>query len=146
MNKSESEIHDIIDKRVNAVKNKDVEAATRDYSHDVILFDVVDPLERQGLDAVKSRLTEWFSTLAEIRDFEIRKVEIKGSETVAYCTSLNHIDAINIDGNAFNMWWRETTCYTKTEGSWKITHAHSSVPFNPATREPSLGLTPENVT
>jgi len=40
------------------------------------------------------------------------------------------------------MWWRSTVCYRKTEGSWKITHEHNSVPFNVETGKPSLDLEP----
>lgn len=141
----QNEIQAIIDNRVQGVKNKDVDQATRDYSSEVILFDIVDPLERHGIQAVKSRLQEWLSSLAQIRNFEIRSTQIQASESIAYCISLNHIDAVNTSGNILNMWWRETTCYQQTNGKWQITHAHSSVPFNPENGQVSLGLKPQQL-
>lgn len=140
-----SEIQAIIHNRVMGVTNKNVDKATQDYSPDVILYDIVDPLEHQGIEAVKKRLQEWLSTLAEIKKFEIRNTEIHVSDNIAFCTSMNHIDAINTNGNKLNMWWRETTCYAKTDGIWKITHAHSSVPFNPENGQASIALKPEQI-
>ncbi|RDC58802.1 YybH family protein [Adhaeribacter pallidiroseus] len=139
------EIQAIIDNRVQGVKNKDVNQATRDYSPEVILFDIVDPLERQGIEAVKSRLQEWLASLAEIKNFEIQNSQIQAADDIAFVISFNHIDAVNTNGNQLNMWWRETTCYRKMNGKWQITHAHSSVPFNPQDGQASLGLKPERM-
>jgi ketosteroid isomerase-like protein len=145
MDNGKSKIQDIITNRISGVKSKDVYKATQDYSDDVILYDIVDPLERHGIQSVKDRLEQWLATLAEIKNFEIRNIEISTSETIAYCTSLNHIDAINTKGAKLDMWWRETTCYSKINGTWKITHAHSSVPFNPDNGKPSLALKPDRI-
>lgn len=145
MSTEQASIQHIIDNRVSGVKTKDVDQATQDYSEDVILYDIIDPLEHHGKEAVKKRLQQWLSTLAEIRNFEIRNIGIQTSETIAYCTSMNHIDAVNTNGNKLNMWWRETTCYAKLNGKWKITHAHSSVPFNSDNGQASIGLKPEQI-
>ena len=74
MNSEKSKIQDIIDNRVKAVKNRDVEKATEDYHHNIILYDIVDPLERHGIESVKSRLAEWLSTLVEILRYETSKL------------------------------------------------------------------------
>lgn len=145
MNNEKSVIHDIITSRVSGVKSKDIHKATQNYSDNVILYDVVDPLECHGIQSVKNRLQQWLATLAEIKNFEIRNIEISASESIAYCTSLNHIDAVNTKGDKLDMWWRETTCYSKINGTWKITHAHNSVPFNPDSGKPSLALKPDRI-
>jgi ketosteroid isomerase-like protein len=41
-----------------------------------------------------------------------------------------------------DMFWRETLGWRMIDGDWKIVHAHSSVPFNPATGMASTGLKP----
>jgi ketosteroid isomerase-like protein len=33
------------------------------------------------------------------------------------------------DGEKVDMWLRETLCFRKIDGKWKITHEHESVPF-----------------
>jgi ketosteroid isomerase-like protein len=144
MNNEQTEIQKIISGRISAVKNKDVEKATAFYSPDVISYDVVDPLEYIGIDSLKERLKDWLSSLAEIIDFEITHIVIRSSIDLAYCSSLNHINAVNSGGNKLDMWWRETTCYAKINGTWKITHAHNSVPFNTANGKASLDLKPQD--
>ena len=136
------ELEKLISERVYAIKNKDVEKATVRFSGDIILYDVVDPLVFYGIESLKSRLKSWLDTLSVINNFEISVKEIKFSNDLAYCISLNHIDAINQMGERLDMWWRETTCYTKDNENWMITHAHSSVPFNPETGKASLSLIP----
>ncbi len=139
----EHEIQQLIDKRITAVKNSDVEEAVSCYSPDVISYDVVGKLKYVGIDAIKKRLKEWLSTLSEIVDFEIVDVKINSGTDVAFCSSLNHINATNSNGNKLDMFWRETTCYVKINGTWKITHTHSSVPFDAETGLASTGLKPD---
>jgi PhnB protein len=33
------------------------------------------------------------------------------------------------DGEKVDMWLRETFCFRRLGGQWKITHQHESVPF-----------------
>jgi ketosteroid isomerase-like protein len=54
---SGDEIRRLIDQWVNALHDKDVTARTSSYSSDVLLFDVINPLQHRGLDALRSRLT-----------------------------------------------------------------------------------------
>ncbi len=74
-----------------------------------------------------------------LKNYGIRNIQIHISERIAYGTSTKHIDAVNSNGNTLNMWWQDTTCFLlKRNGTWHLTHAHCSVPFNPNTRQPSL--------
>jgi ketosteroid isomerase-like protein len=139
----ENEIKEIIHNRIVAIKNRNVDKATVDYSEDVISYDVIGPLKFTGKNAIKERLEEWLSTLSEIIDYEIEDVQITSSYDNGYCSCLNHINAITIDGNRLDMWWRETTCYSKVSGIIKITHTHSSVPFDPENGTASVGLKPD---
>ncbi len=138
------ELKEIIEKRVSALKNRDVENEITNYSKEVVSYDVVGELKYVGIDAIKNRLIEWLSTLDEIIDFEITDEKITSTSDMAYCSSLNHINAKTVDGNKLDMYWRETTCYKKTDGIWKITHIHSSVPFNAESGMASIGLKPHS--
>lgn len=140
----ENEIKKIIEIRISAIKNRNVEKEIANYSKDVISYDVVGPLKFLGTDAIKNRLIEWLSTLDKIIDFEITDVKINSTSEIAYCSSLNHINAKTVDGNKLDMFWRETTCFKKTQGIWEITHIHSSVPFNAENGMASIGLKPNS--
>lgn len=138
------EIKRIIRKRISAIKNRNVENEISNYSKDVISFDVVGQLKYVGIDAIRNRLNEWLSTLDEIIDFEITDEKITSTSDIAYCSSLNHINAKTVGGNKLDMYWRETSCYKKMEGIWKITHVHSSVPFDIESGMASIGLKPNS--
>ena len=140
----ENEIKQVIEKRVSAIKDRNVEMEIANYSKDLISYDVVGQLKYKGVDAIKNRFIEWLSTLDKIIDFEITDVKITSNSDIAYCSSLNHINAKTVDGNTLDMYWRETTCYKKKDGTWKISHVHSSVPFNAENGMASTGLKPHS--
>ena len=59
----QKQIVKLIDNWVGAIRSKDVEARLSNYSKNVSLFDVMEPLQYFGFDAVRKRAAEWFSTL-----------------------------------------------------------------------------------
>lgn len=138
----EVQIRRQIEDQIKAVRVKDIEGAMADYAPDVLSFDVVNPLQYIGSDAIRKRLEEWFSSFAGAIGFEMRDLSITVGDTVAFCHRLNHVSATKTDGGKLDMWWRETACYRKREGTWKITHQHSSVPFDVASGQASLDLQP----
>lgn len=140
----ENDIKQVIEKRVSAIKNRNVQDEMSNYLENVISYDVVGQLKYEGIDAIKNRLNEWLSTLDKIIDFKITDVKITSGSGIAFCSSLNHINAKTVDGNKLDMYWRETTCYKKTDKAWKISHVHSSVPFNAENGMASIGLKPHS--
>ena len=138
----EAELRNIIEHQINAVRDKNIDQALIHYAENVLSFDVVDPLQFNGIDAIRKRLEEWFATFKGPVENEIAELKIEVSESIAFCTRLNHVNALTIEGNKLDMWWRETTCLKKMDGIWKIIHVHSSVPFNPQNGKASLELKP----
>lgn len=138
----EKQIRNILENRVDAVKNKNVEKATAAYSEDVISYDVVGQLKFTGIKALQKRLREWLSSLDEIIEYEIKDVKITASPGTAFCSSLNHINAKTTDGRVLDMYWRETTCYLNANGKVRVTHSHSSVPFDANSGQASIELKP----
>ena len=51
----EAELRKLIDDLTNAVRAKDVNGSMSNYAPDVLLFDVVIPLQRIGSDAARKR-------------------------------------------------------------------------------------------
>ena len=138
----EEEIRRLVDKRLEAIRAKDVEGATSMAALDYILFDVVEPLRSIGANASKSRAEEWFSTFQGPIGYEIRDLQITAAGGVGFSHGLNHVSATKTDGNRLDMWWRATVCYRKMDGRWRITHEHNSVPFDVTNGKASLGLEP----
>lgn len=138
----EAQIRKLIDDRVKAVRAKDVNGAMSNYMPDVLLFDVVNPLQYVGSDAARKRAAEWFSTFEGPIGYEMRGLNIAAGDEVAFSHSLNRVNATKTDGKKLDMWWRATVCYRKIDGKWVVTHEHNSVPFNVESGKASLDLKP----
>lgn len=136
------ELRGMIDAWAIAVRAKDVESVMSHYLSDVLAFDVVGPLEYKGTDMLRQRLTAWFSSFFGPFGFEISNLEVEAGDYLAFCHSLNRVIGVKNDGEMVNMCWRATLCCRKIEGRWKITHSHTSVPFDPETGIASLDLEP----
>lgn len=138
-------IRQLLDSQAAAICNRDIAAATANYAPEVAIFDVVGPLQLpSGDSSVRNRLQEWMGTFAGDAPvlFEITDPTIEASDDRGFSHSLNHVHAALKNGGILDMFWRETLGWQKIDGHWKIVHAHSSVPFNPATGMASTGLKP----
>jgi uncharacterized protein (TIGR02246 family) len=138
----EAEIRALMEERVEAIRDKNVEKLMAGYASDVLSFDVVDPLRYIGSDGIRARMEEWFASFQGTIGIDSRGLTIAADENVAFCHSLSHVDATTKVGGHLEMWWRETVCFRKIEGKWLITHQHSSVPFNVESGKASLDLKP----
>jgi len=138
----EAQIRKLMDDRVKAVRTKDVDASTSNLAPDMLSFDVVNPLQRIGIESSRKRAEEWFSSFQGQIDHEIRDLIITAGDDVAFCHGLSHVSATRTDGGQLDMWWRTTVCFRKTDGNWMVTHEHNSVPFDVKSGNASLGLTP----
>ncbi len=138
----EAEIRVLMEERVEAIRDKNVERLMAGYASEVLSFDVVDPLQYIGSNEIRRRMEEWFATFQGPIGIDNRGLTIAASDDVAFCHSLTHVNATTMVGGHLEMWWRETVCYRKIDGKWLITHQHSSVPFNVESGKASLNLQP----
>jgi uncharacterized protein YndB with AHSA1/START domain/ketosteroid isomerase-like protein len=139
---SEAQIRALIDARVEAVRDKNVQAAMAYHSPDAVLFDLINPLRYVGSSAGSKRAEEWFSSFEGPLGYEIRELSVAAGDDVAFSHGINHVKATRTDGEQLEMWWRSTVCYQKMAGKWAITHEHGSAPFDRTTGKASLGLKP----
>jgi ketosteroid isomerase-like protein len=139
---NETQLRAFIEERVEAIRNKDIDKAIAHYADDVVLFDVVGPLQQTGVVMMRQRLEEWFSTFEGTVGFEIKDLRITVGDDVGFCYSFNHVNAITKDGRKLDMWWRETLGWQKIKGQWLVTQAHSSVPFDTTNGQAAVTLKP----
>jgi uncharacterized protein (TIGR02246 family) len=139
---AEAQIRELMDKQAEAVRAKDMRGALAAYAPDILSFDVVNPLQYVGVEAVRERLEAWFSQFRGPIGFEHRGLGITAGADVAFCHSLNRVSATRTDGQKLEMWWRATVCFRKIDNQWMITHEHTSVPFDGNSGLASLNLTP----
>ncbi len=138
----EAQIRMLIEARVEATRNKDINGALASITPDVVVFDVVNPLHFRGSDAERKRAQEWFSSFRGPIGYEIRDLVIVTGDDVAFSHCLNRYSGTTTSGGELGMWVRVTTCYRKIDGKWMITHEHQSVPFDVENGKASLNLEP----
>jgi ketosteroid isomerase-like protein len=130
---NEIQIRSLIGEWAEALRAKDVAGRTAHYSDDVLVFDVINPVQYMGLDDLRQRLTRWFSSFDGPVDSEMHDLEIAAGERVAFCHSLQRFRGSLRDGGRLDMLVRYTTCLRKIDGRWAVTHEHASTPFDPET-------------
>ena len=138
----EAQIRALIEQRVQAIRDKDINRAMFNISRDILSFDVVNPLQYIGLDSLRRRAEQWFSSFEGPIGFEVRDLNIVTGGDVAFSDSLNRVSATKKDAQKLEMWWRASACYRKIDGIWTVIHKHNSVPFDPETGRASLNLKP----
>lgn len=139
---SEDQIRALIEDRVRAVCVKDINGAMSGIAPDILSFDVINPLQYAGSDALRKRLESWFSSFQGQIGRETCELNITAGDDVAFSHSLNRVIATAADGKKIDMYWRATSCYRKIDGKWMVTHEHNSVPFDPESGKASLDLKP----
>ena len=128
---NEAKIRRLMDDKATAMRARDAETLVAQYAPDAVDFDLAPPLQKTGQEVRDlAGLKSWFSGFAGGIDFEVRDLSVTTSEDVAYCHSLHRLTATPFGApDSFTLWFRSTVCLRRVDGSWLISHEHSSTPF-----------------
>jgi ketosteroid isomerase-like protein len=127
----EAQIRQVVGALAIAMLERDPEQIISRYAPGVVKFDLAPPLRRVGAEVHDiAGLQAWFSGFDGPIDYEIRDLELVVGDDVAFCHSLNRMSATPHGAQqGFDLWIRATVCLQKLDGSWLITHEHTSTPF-----------------
>ena len=139
---SEAAIRALIEEWTKAVRAKDIDKVIAYYALDVVVFDLLPPLEFVGAGHYRQNWADWFASWQGLIGYEMRDLTITAGDEVAFSRSLNHITGTRTDGEKNDVWVRATVCFRKIDGHWKVTHEHMSVPYNMETSKASVDLKP----
>jgi uncharacterized protein (TIGR02246 family) len=120
---------EIIADRVRAVTSKDAVALAAPHSSDVVLYDVLGPLQAEGRDAEEDRVRSWLDGYDGPIDYKITDLAVVTGDDVAFAHYLVHLAGTLKSGGIVDMWTRATVCFRRREGRWLITHEHNSAPL-----------------
>ncbi|NJO56591.1 MAG: SnoaL-like domain-containing protein [Rhodospirillales bacterium] len=76
------------------------------------------------------RSRAWLATWEGPIEFEAADDDLVVDGGIAMMTSLQRMRGTKTHGEKVDFWFRVTTCFQKRDGTWKITHDHSSTPFH----------------
>jgi ketosteroid isomerase-like protein len=107
---------------------KDAAAIAAPYASDATIFNLAPPLEHRGVNLAEKKtwLDSW-ETPVEIvpKDFAFTV-----SGEFAFAHGLLHMSGTKKGSEgAVRFWMRETMCFERMRGQWRIVHEHTSVPF-----------------
>jgi PhnB protein len=122
----EAAICGVIEQRAKAFHDRDVDAIVSCRTDDYVQYSLAPPLSHIS---DPGNLAGWFTTWQGPVGSELRDLKIAVSGDTAFCFGLSHMTGNKTDGVEVDLWFRETLCFRKINGNWKIVHEHSSVPF-----------------
>lgn len=140
--KSDTEIHELIDGFVKAIRAKDMNGIMSVFAPEVVSFDFGPPLQHGGGHDFEKRWQELFESYQGPIQYEVQELNITASDAVAFTRSLNWISGTLKNGNKRDRWLRWTASYRKTNGKWLIVHEHVSVPVDVKEGKALLDLKP----
>ncbi|MEV6334593.1 nuclear transport factor 2 family protein [Nocardia vinacea] len=126
----EVELRQQIDKVVEGLRAKDLEAVKQLYTTDVVSFDVEPPLQHVGIAA---KLENWAKvfTVFENVTYEVRDLTFTVGEDVAFGYAFARLSGTLKNGVATSgMWVRVTYGMRKIDDTWLIAHDQVSVPLD----------------
>jgi ketosteroid isomerase-like protein len=139
---AEADIRRRIDELVEAVRAADLERVMSFYASDLVTFDIVPPLRKQGAEGKRENWMDVFAAYQRPLDYEIRDLNLRLGDGLAFGRSLNRMSGALKNGKKVEQWLRWTACFQKLDGIWLIVHDHVSVPTDFATGKALLDLRP----
>jgi ketosteroid isomerase-like protein len=123
----EAQIRALIDDWARAIRAKDADGVMTRYAAGSVTFDLAPPLVSTG-PAAKD-LRAWFATWHGPIGYEMRDLNLTAGDDAAFCHNLSRLSGTKTDGEKVDIWFRQTLCFRKIGGEWRIAHQHESVPF-----------------
>ena len=118
----------VLDAVRQGLHDKDAAAIDTHFAPGAVIFDLAPPLAH-GVNT--PGLSSWLETWDGPVEQEWADLAIEVSGELAVGHGLNRMSATTKSSAEQAQWWqRSTMCLHKSQGAWKIIHAHTSVPFH----------------
>jgi ketosteroid isomerase-like protein len=99
-----------------------------DSGDDVVVFDVMSPREFAGRKAIRDHMKD-FAGFKDVK-VEFLEFQVVSDGKLALARSVQHYTAKDRDGKPIESTFRQTDIWRKTNGQWKLIHAHVSYPVD----------------
>jgi uncharacterized protein (TIGR02246 family) len=130
-NEDVREIRKLIEQWSAAVRRKDYDGALARHSTDLLMFDVPEPFQSEGIEAYRKTWDLFFGCTAGRADeavFHFTDIRITAGADVAFATAHGHCLTPKDQGVLEPLDFRLTMGLRKIAGEWTVEHEHHSVP------------------
>jgi len=124
----DASVRERVETLAQAIRDKDVDALMTHYAPDVIVYDVMPPLDVQGAAAYRKNFERWFASMEGPIGYEMTDMRLSMSESHAMCHCKSHITGTRKNGEKADYWVRVTTFLQQANGQWLVGHEHVSMP------------------
>ena len=124
----ELDIHQRIDTLVEGIRNKNLDQVMAHYAPEVVVYDVMPPLEARGIAAYRRNFEKWFASMAGRISYEMMDLKISAGDTHAFVHCLSHVTGGRSGGGRSDYWVRVSSGWRKVHGEWFVEHEHISMP------------------
>jgi ketosteroid isomerase-like protein len=115
---NESQIRMLVENWARAVRQGKMEGVLAHHTNDIMMFDVIPPLQIKGIAAYEKTWELFFScSPGGPGSFDLIDLEITANDTVAFCHARVNVSGIKV---------RLTMGFRKLQGEWLIVHEHHS--------------------
>lgn len=121
----DAQIRQLLNDWAKATREGNKDAVLSNHASNLLIFDVLAPLQYKGAEAYRKSMDEWWPTDDGEALFEMHELGITTGETVAFAHCL-----IECGKKPNPDWVRTTFCLQKINGKWMITHQHGSMPIS----------------
>lgn len=121
-------IEELVHAWARAVRATDIDGILAHHSRDILLFDVVPPLQSKGIEAYRRSWEVFFPWFKDRGAFEVHDLEVTAGSDVGYCHGLIRCAGTEPGGRHVDLEVRLTICLRKVDGQWTVTHEHHSEP------------------
>jgi ketosteroid isomerase-like protein len=122
----ETQIRDLIKNWERSVNAKDINGVLAGHSNDILLFDVVEPIQSKGIDAYKvSWEQQFFPWYGDDGAFKIDELKVFAGNDIAFCHGFIYCSGTE-KGQKVSLKIRLTVGLKKINGEWVVVHEHHS--------------------
>jgi ketosteroid isomerase-like protein len=123
-------IRAVIDVIIKAIRTNDVELFLAHCAPEVVVYDLIPPLEQKGFEAVRQAWILSMSAFEGPIDYEIDRLDVQTGGDIAFSRCLAQFGATTKEGHRIASHVRSTLGFRRVNGHWKIVHEHLSVPLD----------------
>ncbi len=127
MDTNETQIKTLIEKWVEAVRNKNLEEILAHHSDDIVMFDVPGPFQSIGIDEYRKTWDLFFSCTMQGM-FDIQTLKIFADDTIAFAIAIMKCSDKSDTPDFVELPFRLTIGLKKIKSQWTVIHEHHSIP------------------
>jgi uncharacterized protein (TIGR02246 family) len=142
MASTDAEVRALIDRRSAAIRSKDLERLLAVYAPEIVYFDLVPGLRYTGHAELRGRFADWFDGFDSSIRQDVSELHIEASGDLAVAHMLIRAGGTLANGTEVGFWVRATSSCRRSDGEWRITHEHISLPVDLGSGKAATDLVP----